>query len=101
MEIAVIGNSEFILGFRLAGIKKTYAAENDEKLVECITSVLDDDDVGILVMNSSDMEKVPRKLRVTLDNSVKPTVIAIGGEEEGGLSMREKIKRSVGVDLWK
>jgi V/A-type H+-transporting ATPase subunit F len=47
------------------------------------------------------MEKVPRRLRATLENSVKPTVIAIGGEEEGGLSMRERIKRSVGVDLWK
>jgi V/A-type H+-transporting ATPase subunit F len=100
MEIAVIGNGEFILGFRLAGIRKTYAAENDEKLIEHITSVLRDNDVGILVLNSSDMEKVPRKLRATLENSVKPTVIAIGAEE-GGLSMREKIKRSVGVDLWK
>ncbi|WP_321506022.1 V-type ATP synthase subunit F [uncultured Methanoregula sp.] len=100
MEIAVIGNSEFILGFRLAGIRKTYAAENDEKLTENITRVLADSDVGILVLNSSDMERIPRKLRVTLENSVKPTVIAIGGEE-GGLSMREKIKRSVGVDLWK
>jgi V/A-type H+/Na+-transporting ATPase subunit F len=100
MEIAVIGNSEFILGFRLAGIHKTYAAETDERLVEHITSVLTDADVGILVLNSSDMEKVPRKLRVTLENSVKPTVIAIGAEE-GGLSMRERIKRSVGVDLWK
>jgi V/A-type H+-transporting ATPase subunit F len=100
MEIAVIGNSEFILGFRLAGIHKTYAAENDEKLVENITSVLRDNDVGILVLKSSDMEKVPRKLRVTLENSVRPTVIAIGAEE-GGLSMRERIKRSVGVDLWK
>jgi V/A-type H+-transporting ATPase subunit F len=100
MEIAVIGNSEFILGFRLAGIRKTYAAENDEKLTEHITSVLRDTDVGILVLNSSDMEKVPRKLRVTLENSVRPTVIAIGAEE-GGLSMRERIKRSVGVDLWK
>ena len=101
MEIAVIGNSEFILGFRLAGIRKTYAAENDGKLIEHITSVLQDGDVGILVLNSSDMEKVPRKLRETLENSVKPTIIAIGGEEEGGLSMRERIKRSVGVDLWK
>jgi V/A-type H+-transporting ATPase subunit F len=27
-------------------------------------------------------------------------VIAIGAEE-GGLTMRERIKRSVGVDLWK
>jgi len=100
MEIAVIGNSEFILGFRLAGIRKTYTAENDEKLNECITSVLADGQVGILVLNSSDMERLPRRLRSTLENSVKPTVIALGGEE-GGLSMREKIKRSVGVDLWK
>ena len=100
MEVAVIGNSEFILGFRLAGIRKTYAAENDEKRVEYITSVLQDGQVGILVLNSSDMEKIPRRLRATLENSVKPTVIAIGAEE-GGLSMRERIKRSVGVDLWK
>ena len=100
MEIAVIGNSEFILGFRLAGIRKTYAAESDEQLISNVSSVLQDGDVGILVLNSGDMERIPRKLRTTLENSVKPTVIAIGGEE-GGLSMREKIKRSVGVDLWK
>ena len=100
MEIAVIGNSEFILGFRLAGIRKTYATDDDEKLSGQITSVLQDREVGILVLNSSDMEKIPRRLRTTLENSVKPTVIAIGGEE-GGLSMRDRIKRSVGVDLWK
>jgi V/A-type H+-transporting ATPase subunit F len=100
MEIAVIGNSEFIVGFRLAGIRKTYAAENDEKRNEYITSVLQDGQVGILVLNSSDMEKIPRRLRATLENSVRPTVIAIGAEE-GGLTMRERIKRSVGVDLWK
>ncbi len=100
MEIAVIGNSEFILGFRLAGIRKTYAAENDEKRNEYITSVLQDGKVGILVLNSSDMEKIPRRLRATLEKSVRPTVIAIGADE-GGLSMRERIKRSVGVDLWK
>jgi V/A-type H+-transporting ATPase subunit F len=100
MEIAVIGNSEFILGFRLAGIRKTYAAENDEQLTATITSALHDGDIGILVLNNSDMERVPRRLRTTLENSVKPTVIAIGGEESG-LSMRERIKRSVGVDLWK
>ena len=100
MEIAVIGNSEFILGFRLAGIRKTYAAENDEKRNEYITSVLQDVQVGILVLNNSDLEKIPRRLRTTLENSVRPTVIAIGAEE-GGLTMRERIKRSVGVDLWK
>ena len=100
MEIAVIGNSEFILGFRLAGIRKTYAVENETKLTEYINGVLSDNEVGILVLNSSDMNRIPGRLRTQLENSVKPTVIAIGGEE-GGLSMRERIKRSVGVDLWK
>lgn len=59
MEIAVIGNSEFILGFRLAGIRKTYAAENEAKLTEYINGVLGDNDVGILVLNNSDMNRIP------------------------------------------
>jgi len=100
MEIAVIGSSEFIVGFRLAGVRKIYAAEDDEKLRRHINSVLEDGEVGILVMDNRDMGRIPARLRTTLENSIRPTVIAIGGEE-GGMSMRERIKRSVGVDLWK
>ncbi len=100
MEIAVIGNGEFILGFRLAGIRKTFAAESEDRLVQHINRCLEDPEVGILVLESKDIARVPRRLQVTLEESVKPTVIAIG-QEEGGLSMRERIKRSVGVDLWK
>jgi len=100
MEIAVIGNGEFILGFRLAGIRKTFAAESEDRLVHHINRCLEDPEVGILVLESKDIARVPRRLQVTLEESVKPTVIAIG-QEEGGLSMRERIKRSVGVDLWK
>jgi len=100
MEIAVVGSSDFVLGFRLAGIRRTYAAESDEKLAEYITRILDDGTIGLLVLQSRHMNRIPRRLQTTLENSVKPTVIAIGGEE-GGMSMRERIKRSVGVDLWK
>lgn len=100
MEIAVIGSNEFVIGFRLAGIQKTIAAENDEALKNAVQDVLADRAVGILVLNGSDMNRLPLRLRTQLEESVKPTVIAIG-EEEGGLSMRERIKRSVGVDLWK
>ncbi len=100
MEIAVIGSSEFIVGFRLAGVRKIYAAEDEEKLKKQIHNVLGDSEVGILVMDSRDMDRISQRLRTTLENSVKPTVIAIG-VQEGGMSMRERIKRSVGVDLWK
>ncbi|HXW99468.1 MAG TPA: V-type ATP synthase subunit F [Methanomicrobiales archaeon] len=100
MEIAVIGSGEFVVGFRLAGIRKTYIAEEDEQLKVVVQEVLGDPEVGILVMSAADFARVPVRLRTTLENSIRPTVVAIGGEE-GGVSLREKIKRSVGVDLWK
>jgi V/A-type H+-transporting ATPase subunit F len=100
VDIAVIGNNEFILGFRLAGITKIYAADSAEKVLDSVNAVLADNAIGILVMNSTDMARLPARLRQTLENSVQPTVITLG-EESGGLSMRERIKRSVGVDLWK
>jgi V/A-type H+-transporting ATPase subunit F len=100
MEIAVVGSGEFVLGFRLAGIRKTYAAEDEERLKAAINRAMGDPEVGILVLNTADFERIPVRLRTTLENSIRPTVVAIGAEE-GGISLREKIKRSVGVDLWK
>ena len=100
MEIAVIGSGEFIVGFRLAGIRKTIIAEEEEGLKAAIQKVMEDPEVGILVLDTADFGRMPVRLRTTLENSIRPTVVAIGGEE-GGVSLREKIKRSVGVDLWK
>ena len=100
MEIAVIGNGEFIVGFRLAGIRRTIVAEEEENLKAAIQTVMEDPGIGILVLATADFERIPVRLRTTLENSIRPTVVAIGGEE-GGMSLREKIKRSVGVDLWK
>jgi len=100
MEIAVIGNKEFILGFRLAGIQKIFAADSPQTLTEAITKALDDPNIGILVLQEADLATIPRRLQVTIENSVRPTIVTIGGQE-AGLSLRERIKRSVGVDLWK
>jgi len=101
VDIAVIGNHEFILGFRLAGITKTYATDSANDVLDAVNAVLADNRVGILVMNSTDMAHLPARLQQILENSVQPTVIALGEEGSGGVSMRERIKRSVGVDLWK
>lgn len=52
------------------------------------------------MLQSTDLDQIPRRLQVIIENSVKPTIVTIGGQE-AGLSLRERIKRSVGVDLWK
>lgn len=100
MEIAVVGNSDFIFGFRLAGVEKTVAAEDDASLTDAVTRLMADETVAILVIRGSDMVRLPERLQTELSESVKPTVVSIGGEV-GGVSMRDKIKRAVGVDLWK
>jgi len=99
MEIAFVGGSESVLGFNLAGIKKSYAADTEEQMVSKIGEVMADSSVGILVLKQSDYNKLPKRLQEQLSESIKPTVISIGTEQS--TEMREKIKRAIGVDLWK
>jgi len=99
MEIAVIGHNDFVIGFRLAGIRKTYDTTPDN-IEAKIQSVLNDRSIGILVMHDNDIKKLSSQMQKTLEDSVEPTVIAIGGKGES-TNLREKIKQSVGVDLWK
>jgi V/A-type H+-transporting ATPase subunit F len=99
MEIAYVGGSESVLGFNLAGIKKSYAANTEEEMVSKIGEVMADSNVGILVLKQSDYNKLPKRLQEQLSDSIKPTMIAIGTEQS--TEMREKIKRAIGVDLWK
>ncbi len=99
MEIAIVGKSDFVLGFRLAGIRKIYdatPADIDSK----IQAVLKDRSVGILVIHNDDLMKLSAHMQKILDDSVEPTVIAIGGKGES-TNLRDKIKQAVGVDLWK
>ena len=99
MEIAFVGGSESVLGFNLAGVKKSYAADTEEQMVSKIGEVMADSNVGILVLKQSDYKKLPKRLQEQLSDSIKPTMIAIGTEQS--TEMREKIKRAIGVDLWK
>ncbi|HUS75625.1 MAG TPA: V-type ATP synthase subunit F [Methanothrix sp.] len=99
MEIAFVGGSESVLGFNLAGVKKSYAANTEEELVSKIGDVLTDSNVGILVLKQSDYNMLPKRLQERLSDSIKPTIISIGTEQS--TEMREKIKRAIGVDLWK
>ena len=99
MEIAFVGGSESVLGFNLAGVKKSYAANTEDELVSKIGDVMADSNVGILVLKQSDYNKLPKRLQEQLSESIKPTMITIGTEQT--TEMREKIKRAIGVDLWK
>ncbi|MGB9940779.1 V-type ATP synthase subunit F [Methanosarcina sp.] len=100
MELAVIGKSDFVTGFRLAGIRNIYETADVTSTESAVKSVLDNKSIGILVMHNDDIGNLPEILRKNLNESVQPTVVALGGSGAGS-SLRDKIKQAVGVDLWK
>ena len=99
MEIAIVGTPEFTLGFQLAGITRLHNPENEDEMRHALRSMLDEKEVGIVVVDAADLARVPDKLRQRLSDSISPTVLGIGTEEDD--TLRESIKSALGVDLWK
>ncbi|MFD1598034.1 V-type ATP synthase subunit F [Halobellus rarus] len=100
-EIAVVGSSDFTTGFRLAGVRKfeTVADEQkDEQLDEAVTEVLEDEDVGIVVMHDDDLDHLSRSVREAVETSIEPTLVTLGGGAGAG-GLRDQIKRAIGIDL--
>ena len=100
-EIAVVGSPEFTTGFRLAGVRRfedVPDAEKDERLDEAVESMLDDEAVGIVVMQDEDVETLSRTVRQRVETSVEPVVVTLGGGTGSG-NLREQIKRAIGIDL--
>jgi V/A-type H+-transporting ATPase subunit F len=100
-EIAVIGSPDFTTGFRLAGVRKFENVpddQKDEQLDEAVTRTLDDDDVGIIVMHDDDVDHLSRQVRESVETSIEPTLVTLGGGAGAG-GLRDKIKRAIGIDL--
>ena len=99
MELAVLGSQEFTLGFQLEGISNIFNPENDEETSSQLKSLLNSKEVGIIVIDSSIISTLPERLRDQLSASVTPTVLGIGTEED--TTLRDTIRKAIGVDLWK
>ena len=94
-KIAVIGDSDFRLGFKLAGIQEVFNKENYE---EKIQRVLDRDDIGILVVKEEDLRALSKRVRNEIDSSVNPVVVSLSEEAESE-RLQEKIKKAIGADI--
>ena len=98
MELAVVGRDDFVLGFRLAGVRKVYGVD-DAGFEAKMDEVVRDADVGILVVSTKDLGKLSHGARRKLETVARPVVIAVGAQEEEDL--RAKVKRAIGIDLFK
>lgn len=99
MEIAVVGNDDFVTGFQLAGVQKVFVAD-EKNLDEVVEQAVGAEGIGVVVMEDEDVQKLRGKTRKALDRLVTPVLVTLSlkGTEE---DLRKAIKRTVGVDLWK
>ncbi len=97
MQIAVIGTDEFVLGFRLAGLRRVFVADK-ETYQEKMGEAMSDSNIGILAVDAKDLDFLPTNVRTKYLDSIQPVVVPVGGDES---DLREKVKRAIGVDLYK
>ena len=98
MEIAAVGRDDFVQGFKLVGVRRAITSSKEE-IEKKIAAVLDDPEVGILVLDTEDMKGLSNSIRRRLETVARPVVIAVDAAEDEDL--RTKVKRAIGVDLFK
>ena len=98
VNIAVVGGSEFIVGFQLAGIKEVF--EINGNYFNQLKNLKNRKEIGIVVVDEKIMESLEQHQRLDIEASVDPVFIPVSTTAEQD-SLRKLIKKSIGVDLWK
>jgi len=78
-------------------VKRVYNAgskDYEQKIVELIG----DSSIGVLAVDSSDLDNLPPLIKKKVLESIAPVVVPVG---KGEGDLREKVKRAIGVDLYK
>lgn len=95
MEIAVIGEEDFCLGFRLAGIKKIFETREPK---QAISEIKKDEQTGIVIFDEKLLGKLDSDEKAELEDSIKPIYIALSTNASDD-SLKKMIRKSIGVEL--
>lgn len=94
-KIIALGTTEFTLGFRLAGIEVVplHSAEED------FQRLFENPEIGIIITDETTMEQLSPFFRESVEGRVKPVTVVVSATASNE-TMRKKIKKAIGVDLW-
>ena len=100
LEIAVVGEPEFTMGFRFAGIRRVTDVESSGNAEEMLKKTLREEGIGVLITSQRMMDSCSKETQIMLNNSFSPVAVVVSEKDEMG-NLREAIKKAIGVDLWK
>ena len=105
MRIVVVGSSDFIIGFQLAGIKDVYEAQDEWKTKSILEEIKDMKDVAIVI--------IPKRFSYRIrdfindwkrEKDIYPVILELPDVHEVERYedyMREIVKRALGIDILK
>ncbi|WP_297507734.1 V-type ATP synthase subunit F [Thermococcus sp.] len=100
MKIAVLGDRDTALGFKLAGVHEVYAFDDTpldiERLKNKLEELIEKGDVGIILIT----ERLAQ--RIELPDVTIPIILQVpdkSGSRFGEEALREIVRRAIGVEL--
>ncbi|MEK6916571.1 MAG: V-type ATP synthase subunit F [Nanoarchaeota archaeon] len=100
-DLAVVGDSEFVMGFELIGIKKIFEGETAAELKNLFNKAMSDRTIGIIVTNEKALEKLDPILKRNVENSISPVTVVLSTSMAAQQNLRDMIKKAIGIDLMK
>ncbi len=102
-KIAVIGDEDTVVGFRLAGIT-TAAAVTEETAESEFNKMLADNTVGIIIVQDDMARGFSHRTKKTIESIAKPVIVTVPGKKEltkgeKSGSIAEMVKRAIGIEL--
>jgi len=101
-RLAVVGDRELVIGYRLIGIDDTFivdAEEASKKIQELYSS----GEFGLIIASDSVRSKIPSKFLSEIEGSIEPLVLFLPSLKETAEEDKESIaalaKRVLGVNI--
>ena len=100
MKIAVLGDRDTALGFKLAGVHEVYSFEDSpldmERLKNKLNELIERGDIGIILITERFAQ------RIELPDITIPIILQVpdkSGSKFGEEALREIVRRAIGVEL--
>ncbi len=101
-RLAIIGDRELVIGYRLIGIDDTFIVD-DEEASKKIQKLYSSGEFGLIIASDSVRTKIPSKFLSEIEGSIEPLVLFMPSlketTEEDEESIAALAKRVLGINI--
>lgn len=103
MKISVVGDSDTVTGFRLAGVKEAFSVSDANSTRETVRELMAKEDISIIIIAERKAEEIREDLVRLTEGRRFPLIVEIPdkqGRMEGKVDLiKELVRKAVGIDI--